>query len=93
MIPDPSPSDEILRRFDAVARYLAYLDQRFDDSNKRVEQAERRLVAAVDDIGTHVDTALDRATRLQATALAVAEIAQLVAAVLLGAAIRLWLWP
>ena len=64
MAPTPSLTD-LHDRLLAVARHLSYLDRRFDDSNNRLDLAERNVTAHLDDVLDHlghaVDTALDRA--------------------------------
>ena len=90
MAHDPSPHAETLARFDAVARYLAYLDRRFDDTNHRLARAERSLVTAVDDVGAQVDTALARAARHHVTALVCAQLGQFFLVAAIVAASHLW---
>jgi hypothetical protein len=78
----PFPSD-LLDRFDVVARHLAYLDRRFDDTNHRLGATEHTIVVLLDDLGTHVEGAIARSLRRQVAALACAVLCQLVVLVAL----------
>ena len=87
----PTPDQpEILTRLDVLGRHLAYLDRRFDDSNARLAAAEHNVVAAVDGVGAHVDTALARSSRRHAFTLACALAGQSLAVLALAAATA---WP
>jgi len=89
MAPVPD-QPEVFDRLDAVTRHLAYLDRRFDDTNARLSQAHIGIATAVDEVGTHVDTALERSSRSHAVALAWALAAQFLALLALVAAVRAW---
>ncbi len=89
MAPTPSLTD-LHDRLLAVARHLSYLDRRFDDSNNRLDLAERNVTAHLDDVLDHlghaVDTALDRAVRRVVTTVVCVALCHLVVlvAVLVG---------
>jgi hypothetical protein len=90
----PFPSDLLDRldsRLDTVARHLAYLDRRFDDTNRRLGSTEHTIVVLLDDLGAQVDGAVDRSLRRQVTALACAVLGQLV--VLAALMAGLYWWP
>jgi hypothetical protein len=80
----PTPSD-IHDRLDLLARQVAYLDRRFDDTNHRLVLTEQAIAAqgddrvdrAVRDLGTYVEAAIIRSSRRQTAALAVTALGQL----------------
>lgn len=87
----PAPDQpEVLDRLDIAVRHLTYLGRRFDDTNARLAQAEHHLAIAVDDIGTHVDTALARSSRRQALTLACGLVGQSLVLLALMAGIGAW---
>jgi hypothetical protein len=89
MAPVPD-QPEVFDRLDAVTRHLAYLDRRFDDTNARLSQAHIGIVASIDEVGTHVDTALERSSRSHAATLAWALVGQFLALLALVAGIGAW---
>jgi hypothetical protein len=84
--PAPTLSD-LHDRLHAVARHISYLDRRFDDSNNRLDLAERNVEALLDDVvhdlSDAVDTALDRAVRRALAAVACIVLCHLVVLVAL----------
>lgn len=89
----PTPSD-IHDRLDLIARQVAYLDRRFDDTNHRLVLTEQAIAAqgddyvdrAVRDLGTRVEAAITRSSRRQMAALAVTALGQLAVLVIVIAA-------
>lgn len=75
---------ELRQHVRMVDRQLAYLDLRLDDTAQRIARSEHRIVTAFDDIGHHVEGAVQRSTRQLVTTLTWAHIGQIVALIVIA---------